>query len=77
MHSRSPAGMTTKGTDNNRNGRILGSFAALRMTAKGMDDGKRWGGAESVVGDCVLGLVSEVVVEESVAGFVAPLDLEE
>jgi hypothetical protein len=30
-----------------------------------------------VIGDCVLGLVGEAVVEEFVAGFVASLDLEE
>ena len=38
---------------------------------------KKKEGAGLVVGDCVLGLVGEVVVEESVAGFVASLDLEE
>src|ERR1700722_14909132 len=38
---------------------------------------KRKGGGGSVVGDSVLGLVGEVVVEEFVAGFVASLDLEE
>ena len=36
-----------------------------------------WWWVGLVVGDCVLGLVGEVVVEEFVAGFVASLDLEE
>ena len=38
---------------------------------------KEKGGAESVIGDDGAGLLGEVVVEESVAGFVASLDLEE
>jgi hypothetical protein len=70
------------GDDNkkgNCNCKIQGSFAALRMTEKERREmaANRKGGGESVVGDCVMGLVGEVVVEEFVAGFVASLDLEE